>query len=473
MPKIFISYRRSDSEQVTGRLYDRLVSEYGLKSVFKDVDSIKHGADFRDVLANSLKVSDIVLIIIGQQWLGSDNEGDRRIDAENDFVRIEVEKALARNDIRVIPVLVNNADLPAIEKMPKSIQDLVFRNAVTVRTDPDFHNDMSRIIRGINRDFPKHSWLKVTAASACFLLAGGLAVALQFNQTSDNPKQAVPIDAPKPVANATDKSPTNKQTAKTEAVKALPELKEQAPKTINGSLQLDNKLRLKPITSGQFTMGSKARNQSPANLVKIKYSFWISDTEITFDQYDAYVKQAGPSHRPDDNKWGRGARPVVNVSWNDAQGYTSWLSRNNAHKLQCRLPSEAEWEYAARAGTKSSYFWGNKVGTNNAHCDDCKSARDGKETAPVKSFQPNRLGLYDMHGNVSEWVQDTWHENYQAAPADGSAWESRDGKNLRVKRGGSWRNKSELLRSSYRLAQSPSNDSRNLDTGFRVVCLAQ
>jgi formylglycine-generating enzyme required for sulfatase activity len=114
--------------------------------------------------------------------------------------------------------------------------------------------------------------------------------------------------------------------------------------------------------------------------------------------------------------WGRGPMPVVNVSWRDANQYVAWLSAFT--RKQYRLLTEAEWEYAARAGTVTRYFWGDDPRGGNANCNGCGSKWDLQQTAPVGSLKPNGFGLYDMLGNVWEWVEDRWHENYNGAPAD-------------------------------------------------------
>ncbi len=128
----------------------------------------------------------------------------------------------------------------------------------------------------------------------------------------------------------------------------------------------------------------------------------MSQTEITFAQYDVYAQQTDVD-KPEDRGWGRENQPVINISWNNAQGYTQWLTQQTGY--QCRLPSEAEWEYAARAGTTTAYFWGDEVGSNNANCRGCGSQWDNKQTAPVASFTANPWGLYDMHGNAWEWCE--------------------------------------------------------------------
>src|SRR5262249_43305784 len=151
------------------------------------------------------------------------------------------------------------------------------------------------------------------------------------------------------------------------------------------------------------------------------------------------------------------------VSWDDAKMYVSWLSRITGKAY--RLLSEAEWEYAARAGSDTAYPWGSEIGEGNANCNGCGSQWDNKQTAPVGQFPANKFGLHDMHGNVWEWVEDCYHENYNQAPSDGSAWTTGDC-NVRVVRSGSWYNIPENLPSAIR--SRFSTDDRFDHLGFRV-----
>jgi hypothetical protein len=154
---IFISYRRQDSGDVTGRIYDRLVQQFGKEAIFKDVDSIPLGVDFRAVLDKAVGQCDLLLAVIGRQWLSSQNEsGARRLDDSRDFVRIEIESAM-RRDIPVIPLLVQGAGMPGENDLPPSLQALVFRNAIPIRPDPDFHNDVDRLIKGVELHFKNNS----------------------------------------------------------------------------------------------------------------------------------------------------------------------------------------------------------------------------------------------------------------------------------------------------------------------------
>jgi TIR domain len=155
--KIFISYRRQDSGDVTGRIYDRLVQRFGRQAIFKDVDSIPLGVDFRKSLDDAVGRCNLLLAIIGRQWLSSQNEnGARRLDDPRDFVRIEIEAALQR-EIPVIPLLVQGAGVPGENDLPQSLQALVYRNAISIRPDPDFHRDVDRLIKGVELHFKNNS----------------------------------------------------------------------------------------------------------------------------------------------------------------------------------------------------------------------------------------------------------------------------------------------------------------------------
>ncbi len=181
---------------------------------------------------------------------------------------------------------------------------------------------------------------------------------------------------------------------------------------------------------------------------------------------------------PDDEGWGRGKRPVINVNWKEAKAYAGWLTGQHGDDLVCGLPSEAEWEFAARAGrTDKAYWWGDEASHEYANygTEECcgglvQGADQWLNTAPVGSFPENPFGLHDMHGNVWEWTEDCWHGDYNNAPDDGSAWleADRGDCDLRVLRGGSWVTTPDGLRSALRGRLGP--DNRFFNFGFRVVC---
>lgn len=220
------------------------------------------------------------------------------------------------------------------------------------------------------------------------------------------------------------------------------------------------------VPAGLFVMGlgGKIPREGPPHRVIIKKPFAIGRYEVTFDEWQACRDDGTCSIDPDDHKWGRGTRPVINVNYNHALEYIDWISTETGH--QYRVPSEAEWEYAHRGGSVTAYPWGNDAGENKANCKDCGSQWSAHSTAPVGSFESNAFGLYDTFGNAYEWVADCWNPTHEGAPADGSA--RTDGNcDLRVMRGGSFYYFKKVGRSSYRAKNPVVVNSYWL--GFRVA----
>jgi formylglycine-generating enzyme required for sulfatase activity len=217
------------------------------------------------------------------------------------------------------------------------------------------------------------------------------------------------------------------------------------------------------VPAGSFDMGSSTEYENPVHRVTISKPFAIGRNEVTFDEWESCVNDGGCKYRPDDRNWGRGNRPVVNVSWMDAKAFVTWLSQKTGQTY--RLPTEAEWEYAARGGTNTPYWWGRDLGTGNANCRDCKTGNP-QQTLAVGSYKANSFGLHDTAGNVAEWVEDCWNDNYRGAPRDGSAWLKGDCR-LRVLRGGAFDSTARYLRSSSRFRYD--SDVRYSANGFRVL----
>ena len=216
------------------------------------------------------------------------------------------------------------------------------------------------------------------------------------------------------------------------------------------------------VPAGSFDMGSSAEYENPAHRVSISKQFAIGRYEVTFDEWDRCADEKGCKFRPDDREWGRGKRPVINLSWLDAKEFVSWLSQKTGKTY--RLPSEAEWEYAARAGTTTAYWWGQNIGSRQANCRECNSGV-ASQTQPVGSYPPNPFGLYDTSGNAAEWVEDCWNDNYRGAPKDGSAWTTGQCR-LRVLRGGAYDSAAKYVRSAARFRYD--SDVRYSANGFRV-----
>lgn len=250
------------------------------------------------------------------------------------------------------------------------------------------------------------------------------------------------------------------------------------------------------IPAGRFTMGSPGwdtgffQGDGPPRSVTISYDFAIGVHEVTFAEWAACTDGGGcGGWQPGDYGWGRGRRPVTDVSWVDAQAYAEWLSAETGETY--RLPSEAEWEYAARAGVQTSRYWGDSAN------DQCRYANGwdrewsgtprgraineqfgmapvscsdgfGEGTAPVGSFEPNAFGLYDMIGNLTEWVEDCSNPGPADPPSDGSAWSPGEC-SQRTLRGGTWAYTAEMLRLDTGVALGPEHRDNGL--GFRVVRL--
>ena len=231
------------------------------------------------------------------------------------------------------------------------------------------------------------------------------------------------------------------------------------------------------VPEGRFIMGSpetEPERQSDETQHEVRFAkpFAVGRFAVTFAEWDACVADGGcGGYRPRGEGWGRDGRPVINVNWNHAKSYVQWLSKKTGR--QYRLLSEAEREYAARAGTVTPFWWGASITPDQAnYCGTCDPYKGGgqkgvycSKTLPVNSFKPNPWGLYQVHGNIWEWVEDCWHDSYDGAPSDGTAWTT--GKcTYRVLRGGSWFHPPQHLRAAYR--DYHAHDAPSDYIGFRV-----
>jgi hypothetical protein len=199
--------------------------------------------------------------------------------------------------------------------------------------------------------------------------------------------------------------------------------------------------------------------EKPQHRVKIEAPLAIGRCSVTFEEYDHFADASG-REKPGDEGWGRGRRPVINVLWEDAKAYVGWLSKETGQAY--RLLSEAEWEYAARAGTTTRHWWGDDITSENASFNE----NVGKTSEVGAHYPQNPWGLYDTNGNVWEWCEDCWNESYEGAPDDGSAWIGGDC-SFRVIRGGSWKSKRGILRAAYRNRHKATDRGSNI--GFRVA----
>ena len=220
------------------------------------------------------------------------------------------------------------------------------------------------------------------------------------------------------------------------------------------------------LAGGVFAMGSEriTPKEQPVHLVSLPGPFAIGRYEVTWDEWEACAAAGGCTAQPDDHLWGRGRRPIINITWDDAHQYTAWLSEHTGATY--RLPTEAEWEYAARGGTYTEYPWGDDIGVNMANCRECGADLWAHQSLEVGLFPPNPFGLYDMQGNSWEWIEDCWNDSYAGAPDDGSPWLAGDCA-WRIVRSGSWYYFPPLARSAARDRFQANLGSYNI--GVRVV----
>jgi formylglycine-generating enzyme required for sulfatase activity len=462
--KVFISYRRDDSAGHAGRVHDRLEREFGRDLLFMDVDSIQLGADFVEVLSTEVAKCDVLLAVIGPNWIDArDDAGHRRIDSEHDFVRVEIAAALKRS-IPVIPILLEGTRVPGPEQLPDDLKGLTRRNGLDVR-HASFHSDMDKLVHGLR-------------GSIAAPTQGPSTAPLRAEQTRADGR--IKVDA-KIIHGAPD-GWFKPGAGKTEWFKDY----EHGPEMV-------------VVPPGTFVMGSpdneperesiQKGTESPQHEMTIASAFAVGRHAITRGQFAAFVnntnyKTDGGAHVWTGTGWKLNVKaswrnpgfrqddshPVVCVSWDDAGAYAAWLSEQS-HKTY-RFLTEAEWEYAARAGTMTPFWWGSSITPKQANYDGNHAYAGGgtkgeyrKATVPVGNFEANTWGLFNVHGNVWEWCEDTWHDNYNGAPTNGSTWLQGGEAERRVVRGGSWGNKPQLLRSADRAWL----DDRYYHLGFRLA----
>jgi formylglycine-generating enzyme required for sulfatase activity len=391
--RIFLSYRRDDSGGYAGRLYDRLSQHFGRANLFMDIDTITPGIDFVEAIQNAVGSCDVLLAMIGRQWLTStDPLGHHRLDNPEDFVRLEIITALERK-IRVIPVLVGGASMPRSTELPDVLQPLARRQALVV--GDRFHPDVDRLIAVLET-----------------VLSEASAIA-----SSPAPHTAL------------ESSFTN-------------------------SIGMEFVL----IPAGTFMMGSPDSDtkawsaERPAHRVTISQPFYLGKYPVTQAQWEA-VMGDNPSRSR-----GHPTQPVECVSWNDVHAFLHKLNEREGGG-DYRLPTEAQWEYACRAGTEPPRY---HPDINAIAWYQRNSARHPQ---PVGQKLPTAWGLYDILGNVWEWCHDGEREYTADAVVDPMGPTGADA--LRVLRGGSWFALALDVRASYREGNHP--DFRFATIGFRCA----
>ena len=452
--KIFISYRRADSQWAAARLYDLLAREFPDDRIFMDVEEIAPGEDFVKVLEDQVGACDVFLALIGPEWLSMQAQsGERRLEERGDFVRIEIADALKRPDTVTIPVLLDDAAPPAEADLPEDLRPLARRQFARL-SHTGFRGEAPRLVEAIR---------------------GALA--------AKRPAPAKPPRRPGRVV-----KPALALIAAVAVVAACAVAYDRLTRPADPSgtpdlaafRECDLCPEMVAIPAGSFQMGSpedeEHRNSSEGPQMQITVPrFAIGRTEVLWLEYRACVDAGRCAKIYDDGGPKEGAA-AAGLSWDDAQAYIGWLNEQVPGEPY-RLPSEAEWEYAARAGTTTAYPWGETPDRAHANMGRevcCIGAAEGADkwvgVAPVAQFPANGFGLHDMAGNLSEWVEDVWTDELSYRPTDGKPF-FREGDDRwahrHVVKGGSFTDFPWLVRPAART----SNDRnwRNGHYGFRVA----
>ncbi len=519
--RIFISYRRIDSAGYAGRIYDRLVEHFGEDAIFMDVDTIEGGTDFIKVLEDAVHSCEVLIALIGRQWLGiKDKDGKRRLDSPEDFVRIEIATALKRN-IRVIPVLVDGVEMPQPTELPDVLMTLSRRNALQVNHhsfNPDVYrliehtmsalDEVEKIARQkaikeqVTREvtekpeseldekidieapappskrqlFPKRkfdtiSFISITAIVFC------IASVILIPILGSLSKRSEPTPAPQiKITNTVEISSSPSFTL---VVSEIPTLTSTpvitiTPTPLPTEIKDAKGVTMRLVPAGEFIMGYERENdESPVHKIFLD-AFYIDKYEVTNDLYRNCVEQSKCTP-PTSGTYFTNTEyleyPVVYVTWGMAKTYCEWRVG--------RLPIEAEWEKAARGENGRTYPWGEDIGSfvvnfcdKNCNMDHANSIYDDNfaALAPVGSYPDgvSVYGLYDMAGNIAEWVSNI-HEGYEDNPLGGSDDENAIGP--RVFRGGAWNSASYYIRTTSRRFIEPNIDSDPNSNGIGFRCV--
>lgn len=467
MSRIFISYRREDSTDVTGRIYDRLRQEFGAGAVFIDVDSIPFGVDFRKYLDTQVSKCEVFLVVIGRDWIKKrGSKGKSRLEDPGDFVRIEVESALKR-DIPIIPVLVSGAAIPPLDRLPAGLQELSYRNALVVRPDPDFHPDMDRLVEFLKEEIGN----PVDQPAAPSVTVKSEVEDVKARSSPVAKERPLLVSEEKQVSVLEEKPASVSEEKPTRTIEEKP-----SPKSVETVKLTDRQSRVRNqntagpeppfemvrVPKGPFLYGDQKTRET------IDYDYWIDKYPVTNEKYRVFISAGGYGNQQywsddgwkwkttnnvtgpqywDDPQWNKADHPVVGVSYFEAEAYAKWAGK--------RLPTEQEWEKAARGqGDGREYPWGDEFDKGK-----CNSAHARvSHTTPVTSYSTgvSPYGCYDMVGNVWEWCADWYDER----------------KGLRVIRGGSWddrRERKELNVWCRRSDKPGMADDRDNTIGFRLA----
>jgi formylglycine-generating enzyme required for sulfatase activity len=456
--RAFFSYARDDEQtdpglingltiELEGRVNARLVN--GRLTIWRDAERLKVGERWDEAINGELRRANVLIVLLTPRWIGSEY-------CRKEYALFEELEGLRRVGQCVVPILAR----PIGQQQER-------------RLTPEQREIYGRINQRQHFQALATDFLKLTRArrrAEIDKLAAHITGIIE--QLSDLPRPAggTAPAAESPIGRASEPPGID-------SALAMGPLTLRAARPGGDADRSDLSVfrdapfapELVVIPAGEFVMGSPDgeeggyNDERPQHRVTIGQRFAIGRYTATFDEYDQFC-EAIQREKPGDAGWGRERRPVINVGWDDAQAYIAWLSQETGKAY--RLPSEAEWEYACRAGTTSRYSFGDAITPDRANYCDSGLGR----TSEVGAYPANPWGLHDMHGNVWEWTEDDWHETYRGAPSDGSTWKDPEtSSKLRrcVLRGGSWYDDSRCCRSAFRDWVGSVNGYSRF--GFRVV----
>ncbi|MGH9930520.1 MAG: SUMF1/EgtB/PvdO family nonheme iron enzyme [Pyrinomonadaceae bacterium] len=451
---IFVSYRRDDCAGHAGRLYDTLVAHFGEDHIFMDVDTIEPGEDFVEVIESAVASCEVLIAVIGRQWLSRFGESARLLENPNDFVRMEVAAALKR-DIRVIPVMVQRATMPSPKDLPEDLLKLSSRNALEL-SDYRWQFDVEELVRAVEevgsfrlkteeeaRAHPPASSTRINKRTMLIAIIAGVAVLAigTFIFMRSTPRAGEQQTASQKIGEPAGAS-TNATT----------------PQPPPGMVY---------VPGAKFQMGHDVYAPSQTEPVtKTLEPFFLDLYEVTCEQYKKFLEvdpnQVAPpdwENRNYPTGWAR--KPVTGVNWDQASAFAVWSGK--------RLPMEEEWEYAARGTDGRLFPWGRdwKPGLANTGKPEAGPLDGASGMAEVGSHKgTSPFGAYDMIGNAWEWTG----SDFKSSSADSAPSGSKSSHDVKVIRGGSWASRNDQATTLFRRGYGARGEQRGYSyTGFRLV----
>lgn len=476
-PVAFLSYAHRDDTHHGGaitKLREELSGAIGVAigndfEIFQDREDIGWGDHWPSKLEQGLSGSRFLIAVLSPSFFNSDYCRKELTEF------LEIEQASGRNDL-ILPIyyvttpLIENSAKRDQDPLAKAVAQRQYRDWRDLRhvpyADPKVRRKLDslaeELVQALERS--EAELPKIGETAGTFDAPFAQPVSTYDTGAFEDPREFV--------HQARDQGLMEKQTAS--VTKSMPSLPD--PGTFFRDIEDPWCPEMVVIPPGTFVMGSSPDeeghqgSEEPEHRVRLAKPFALGIYPVTFDEFDHFCVETG-RRKPSDGDWGRGRRPVINVSAEEAEAYLNWLSETTGQSYG--LPSEAMWEYACRAGTVTPFSTGANFTTDQANYNgnypygDAEKGQYREQTTDVGSFPANSFGLFDMHGNVWEWCADHWHGTYDGAPGDGSAWLDGGDASKRVLRGGSWNDLAQSLRSARRGWYPP--DGRGDDIGFRCA----